>query len=209
MVVAGLLYRLSWGGRLYTTDEWSNSMYLFTATSIPLMPSAYEPALRTFHTNTSINAQNQAFLDFIKLNEIDPVTAKYKSVVDSFTHVLVNPPAGPSTLNGPAQIAMAIGLTTVAARGRGHAGRIYVPVYSGGASADGRISAASALACANGAKTLVNAINALNVGARVVIFSKAAQIVRDVNGTRCGRVVDTQRRRRSSLDEDYQRVTLV
>lgn len=209
MPLAGKLYRLVWGGRLFETDEWANSVHIHAPADLPDDPAAYVPAITAFHQAPSSLTSNAADLEYVKFNEIDPLTGKYASQANSFTHLLPVPVVGGSTNPGWPQISVSVGLTTVLQRGRGHAGRFYLPMGYSSPDAGGRLTAAAAMSVASNARTMINAFNAVNVDGKVVVFSKVAQTVTFVTGTRCGRVVDTQRRRRSSLDEEYQKVALV
>lgn len=197
MAVVGSLYKLAWGGSLYGVDEWQNSLFVHSPVSLPLNPAAYEVALKAWHT---ANGHNKANLDYIKFNEINPVTGKYASLVDSFTHVLSPSHPGAMTLAYP-QLSAAMSIRTVRARGRGSAGRIYPPNGSYPVATDGRIEQANVTAQLATFRTLINAINAANTGGVVVVFSKIGQTTTDVIKVSMGRVMDTQRRRRRALDE--------
>jgi hypothetical protein len=142
-----------------------------------------------------------AKLEWIKYNVIDPVTGRYADPTQSHTFNVVPPTPGLYS-PGPPQLTMAISLLTDQARGRGHAGRVYPP--SGGLNAlgaDGRMAVLDTQNSANAFRTLLMAIQTAG-STDIVIYSKAAQSFTAVTKTSVGRVLDTQRRRRSSLSEE-------
>lgn len=98
--------------------------------------------------------------------------------------------------------------------GKGKRGRIYLPPMAFGIGAtDGVITAAQALAVATGYKTFLDGVKALNTGSgpsQVIVGKTGAEgTMRDITLLRVGRVIDTQRRRRRNLAENYSEVVEV
>jgi hypothetical protein len=115
-------------------------------------------------------------------------------------------------------------LITALPRGLASKGRIYLPpsIRATVVDATGLMTTANAQALANSTWTLIQAINANSVVGNVAIFSRGKGVARYdaehkrveydypnpgamnvVTGVRVGRVVDTQRRRRRQLVEQY------
>lgn len=205
MPVAGKLYKLSWGGSLFGVDEWSNSLMIGAVAALPSNPSAYLGAINNWHAASGMSA---ARLEYIKFNEINPLTGKYANLTDSFTHQIDGGTPGTKS-PAPAQLTLAMTLMTVRARGRGSKGRIFPPIGISSVELDGRLAKASADALCLSFKTFIVAVNAANGAGTVVVFSKIGQSTTDVTRVACGRVVDTQRRRRSALVESPSILPLV
>lgn len=200
------LYRLAFGGRLFDTEGWSCSLHVHSDTGINLAASNFRAALIAYVGRADSLFSQSARLDFIKFNEINPATARY---VLPFTNQEVqnDMATGPASV-GPGQVALAVGLTTALARGRGHAGRFYVPCGMGSNAmpsvATGLVSSTIIGAATTSAISLINDINtAVGPGSRVCVFSKVGQLQVPVTGVRVGRVYDTVRSRRRSLPEQY------
>lgn len=114
-------------------------------------------------------------------------------------------------------------LTTGVPRGLGSKGRVYLPPNSQSITADGRLAAANAAQNARSMKQFINELNADGLEGPVMVMSRGRGVpsynaekkrveydyptpgpANAVTGVRFGRVIDTQRRRRRSLVEDYQ-----
>jgi len=154
---------------------------------------------------------SSAVLRSIKLNRIG-TDGRYMDNETVFKD-LASPVAGGIAGPQPAQLACAVTFEGINPRARAGRGRMYLPAVGAYASlgSDGRVTAASALAIANGVKSLLTDITAsyvaLSISARPGITSKvgagADQFIRRVS---VGRVPDTIRSRRSKLIEDRQGV---
>lgn len=212
-LLPGPIARLQFGGRLFGTEEWSCSI-MFAGNVVdvhpPTQPNLAEAALRTWIEGEPGKFQNAAFLDFIKFNEVNKADGKYTNADGSNTH-LVSP--GIATAQGrlalPAQCTMAVTWETDIVRGRGARGRIFPPNnpntgVNSEVGADGRVSTVIAAAIAEGAKTLLDELNVDLGNWTAVVWSQIAQEARVIERASVGRVVDTQRRRRSSLAEERQ-----
>nr|CRY96717.1 hypothetical protein [uncultured prokaryote] len=108
----------------------------------------------------------------------------------------------------PNQCALVVTLQTGQA-GRTHRGRMYIPCTGNAISSDGRLPQSVAQSTADGLKNVIEATNdalaaALPTRFRVAVQSSVPPFDQaEVTSVRVGDVVDTQRRRRSSLRENY------
>lgn len=210
---------LQWGGRMADSqEEWSNSLRLAANTedANALHSIAVDQVDEIAGEVATYVADGQgpygsvAHLDYVKLNPIGP-DGRYSSPNDTvaYTGGALTDVTGQGPL-GPFQLSAVMTLTTPAARGRGHIGRFYVPV-KGGLSFDlmGRVSQSVVDQWALSTATFLNAVND-NPGfdtaaVHAAVFSKLGNPgpYWDVTGVKVGRVMDTQRRRRESLSEEY------
>lgn len=150
----------------------------------------------------------------IKLNRIGP-DGKYQ---DPFTieSLAPAPVAGSLSITPPAQIATVATLRTPVPRGPASKGRMFFPGTSGFSQTigtDGRATAANALRFADAVSELFNGIHLLyaarmgsmgGLGRLGVASDVGAGRFLPVTSISVGRVPDTIRSRRSSLDEDPQ-----
>lgn len=197
------IYRLVWGGRLFTTEGWSCSLSIASGTGFNLAASNFKVLLSAFMARSGTIFPSSARMDFIKCNELNPMTRKY--VLQTSNSYFQNDMVIGASTVGPGQAAMAVSTRTALARGRAHAGRFYLPI--GNVPVDvgsGQVPASVTGAMATSAWSMITDVNNLvGVGSSVAIFSSVGQTVEPVNGVKVGRVVDTIRSRRSSLAEDY------
>lgn len=200
MAMSGNLYKLSWGGPLYGLETWSCGMMVHDDADLPDNPAAYGPAIQAFFTEANTKHAKGASLTWVKFNEIDPLTGRYLMSSDSHTYLYPAPVVTANSTDGPPQLAWTMSLHSMLTRGRGSKARFSLP-FSGLVGTDGKASVTSVDNAAIALKTFVNAVNAANTGAHVVVFSKIANTVTDVTEVAVGRVIDTQRRRRKNLTE--------
>lgn len=218
MAVVGHLHKIVFGGILCQTESWSASMHYLRgdAGAVPILGDLADAFTAWFKLSSS-QISSYARLDYIKVNELNPlaiVNGGTKPASPPFTRYLasgaVNEVYFSPGIKGDSdqnfylpQTTVCVSLTTGLRRGPAHAGRFYPPSCSG-ISADGRIGAADATGMALGAANLIADINASNGGlGGVVVYSANGPTTEPVTGTRVGRVVDTQRRRRRNLLEEY------
>lgn len=203
---------LQWGGKLPGNETWSCGMRLramnpAVLVDLPGMLTAAKTAVQAFHASSSggIQINSRALLSFVKLNAID--TEGHYIYPTTNEAIVADVPGGyvDATTIHPNQVALAVTLTTAVSRGPANKGRFYVPLPSYQIAADGMIGATYATNAETGVMTLVNAINAINASFKVAIFSRkqGAPAVNDVTGAKVGRVLDTQRRRRRKIAENY------
>jgi len=140
----------------------------------------------------------------VKLNEIGP-DGKYAD--QGNTHELRldeganNPIGGGGSQTAEPQRTLAVSWTTGAKRGLAHRGRIYLPGFSTPVGSDFGISNAGTIAVAM--KSLLDSIQATAVLEPAVVSGTRQGAARVITGIEIGNRVDTQRRRRRSLQEVY------
>lgn len=212
---------LQWGGTLPGGEIWSCGLRMAALGSIiggtfPLNGGDIETYLdkyvidiKAFHQRATTAIGPRALLNFVKLNKIG-LDGHY---VDSDTHVrfFANVAGGGVTSNvHPNQVALAVSLTTDVDRGPASKGRIYLPLPALLVETDGLISIANITPIVASWRTFLEALSdapGLDNGEtpEVVVMSRkaGAPAARTVTGVRIGRVLDTQRRRRNALKENY------
>lgn len=203
MAVSGDLFKLVWGGKLFTDEQWACGMYINVLGSTTATAADFEAALSAFHSNAYLSANQHAKLDYIKFNQVNVTTGNYLST-DATDVKDVIPPVVGGSQGAPGQTAGAISLRTDIARGRGSKGRIFIPggIAWLGVTSAGHNMGVDTAQVANATAVLVNSLNATSTG-RVVVWSKIAALAMPVTKILVGDVCDTQRRRRSSLKEVY------
>lgn len=125
--------------------------------------------------------------------------------------------AGPANFGTPhPQLSVVATLGTAVSRGKGSKGRMFLPGLTAGIDSTGKLGTTYCTQLANSLKTFFDTVNASTaVPGTVALFSaeragvpfSAAQ-QNTVTTVRIGNVVDTQRRRRNQLVEQYQSATL-
>lgn len=211
---------LTWGGRLGTVGEsWSNSIRL---TADGTDPSLLDQLARDQLESIDASIQgaiesgtlfygNSAYHDFTKLNAIGP-DGRYSNAGETRAIFHEGTEAARSPYDmGAFQLALCVSFTTSVTRGRAAAGRLYVPAMSPSAISDdnGQITTPNLDTTAQAWVSFLEDIND-NPGwdihqVRCAVHSKLGNpgAVNDITGVRIGKVLDTQRRRRASLDENY------
>lgn len=207
--VAPHLY-LQWGGSLPGAEQWSCGMRMTEVSSGPwpdtdaaAMLAAASTAIQAFHVRSASKISVYAMLNFIKLNPID-VSGHY--VLPTTNEAIITPTGGGSSTNlYPNQVALVATLRTAVTRGPAHAGRIYLPMPTAATLPDGEISAADRDTIKGSLTTLLTDLNAIRANYKVAVYSRklGAPAQRLVTNFDVGRVLDTQRRRRKSLRENY------
>lgn len=212
---------LQWGGKLPGNEQWSCSLRL--AEQTPHIPgSNYVPpddqyeswltgsiknAVLAYHQRATTAIHPRALLSFCKLNAVD-INGHYTSA-NTHSYVFADVAgAGVAPNAFPNQIALAVSLTTGFSRGPAHRGRYYLPMPSVEIDANGVIYPQYVTGVVASTKTFLEAvadvpgIDAPNSLTPVVMSRKAnAAAYRKITGVAVGQVLDTQRRRRKSLNE--------
>lgn len=117
-------------------------------------------------------------------------------------HDYATPLTAPASSTHPNQISLVATLETGFTRGLAARGRLFLPVPPMPVGTDGRLSQANAAGAATTVANLVSALNGVASIDDVVVMSQVnAGAVRPVTGVSIGRVLDTMRSRRTSLDE--------
>lgn len=212
---------LSFRGTFGNTDseQWSIGLHLGgsgwggqgEATPDPIPPgamTAFAAVGKTYFTGATWSPS-------VKLMEVRGyvVDSAGKSLYGTDTALVASPINGTGSTNAhPWQVALVATLTTAITRGPGRFGRVYLPgpavaIVTG----DGLISATDAGNYAVNFRNFLNSLNDAAEGFRsgtsraVCVASGVGNGRMDaVTGIRVGRVLDTQRRRRRSLLEEYQ-----
>jgi len=201
---------LQWGGKLPGNEQWSCGLRMVPITSTvptndPAMLAAASTAVRAYHVNGATFISQSAKLSFVKLNVVTPAG----HYAEDATHEVVHSDVmggGPSAAPYPNQVAIAVSLTTGFSRGPAHRGRFYLPLPGFVLGTDGTIASGNAIGLSGTTDTFIAALNAITTNAAVAVMSRkaGAPAHRLVTGNLVGRVLDTQRRRRRSIPEDYQ-----
>jgi hypothetical protein len=213
---------LTWGGTLPGGESWSCSL---RTAPMPIVPgfvritdgdlsglaASYVPAVKTYHQSAQLQISNQAKLTWVKLAAID-LSGKY--VPDQLSVLETTFVGLPGIAGGqpPNQIALCVSTTTDQIRGYAHAGRFYLPMPTFQPATDGRITQSDADFARQASKTFLEAIADVpgidnDISPTPVVMSKHGNgTTRKITGVRIGRVLDTQRRRRSSVPEGYEYV---
>lgn len=201
---------LQWGGKLPGGEEWSCGLRMaaknaFTSLDAQGMLAGVTAAVQAYHTNANTCINPPAKLSFVKLNAVGE-DGKYIEDV-TFGSILADIAGGAAgtAINYPNQNALAVSLLTAVTRGPAHRGRFYLPLPKVSVGTDGLIDAATRDLIKGTSTTFLNALNAVNANYEVAVFSRkaGAPAHRPVTAMAVGRVIDTQRRRRRKLAENY------
>lgn len=218
---------LQWGGSLYGSEIWVNTARLAFPTvalneeALILnyansgLASGVHALLKTWFSATTLWSTAVNFM-WSKTNAVD----KDGHYLDKDNANRVDEAgagvAGTGTPVLPSQVSMAATWTTGATRGLAHAGRIYLPMLSSTPVAGtGLIPAGTITTINNRVKALGDVLNGLTAEPtlgvpKLSIMSKVrGGETHKVLGVKTGLVYDTQRRRRSSLIENWSAVTAI
>ena len=223
---------LQFGGRFFSTEQWSCGLRMSLGEPGPQNLTSDETRRNWAIDNIDDVAQDvldwfvepshanssAARLDYVKLNPIGP-DGRYAFDDETIEFRWADGEAqpGPRTPTFP-QITCCVSLLTAAQRGRGSRGRFYPPTGLLDVSATtGRLNLGSVQTVLDGAQSLLD--NLANQpgpdlqSPRVVVASDLGTPgpMRNVTAVAVGNVIDTQRRRRNELVEEYQQavVTIV
>lgn len=200
---------LQWGGSLPGSEQWSCGMRLaWVGSGSPSMTSAdltaMETAVQNFHTAGGASISPRAKLTEVKMNLIG-TDGRYINPTTNVVYPANIPGGGTDSLTPPNQIAWAVSLLTAVGRGPAHKGRFYVPLPTVPIGTDGEISTSLRDPLKTAATAFLAAVNAVNANWQAAVFSRksGAAAHRLITTVQVGRVLDTQRRRRRSLAENY------
>lgn len=211
-VLTGELHKIVFGGPLYGSESWACSLHMMTADAeteedalaLPLLL----PPINDWFLRQGTQMSPGAKLAFIKSNRVDKVTGHYSDATDSNTLFLDPVINAPLTGHAPPQNTVALSWHTDIIRGRASHGRIFPPTASsnvGGTDlvgTDGRVTLPLTLGMADSAQELLAELNNATVNLTAVVWSQIGQTGRAIETVSCGRVTDTQRRRRRNLLEE-------
>lgn len=219
-VLTGELHKLVFGGSLATTEQWACSIHMMTQGAETANDSLWielmQAPIKAWFERVGSGINGSARLEFIKLNRINkgPVGLNlpgghYADPAASNTRFLS--PAGlphAQCGNAPPQLSQVVSFTTDILRGRASKGRIFPPTTVMIANSDivgsnGQVFPAETTLMANSAQVLLAELNNATTNLTAAVWSNIGQVGRAIETVRVGRVVDTQRRRRANVSEDY------
>ena len=205
------VYRLDFGGPLYS-DIWQCTLHM-EGVAMPTADAALDDLVQDLSTwMAASKSANTASLAWVKFNEIDPVSRRYKSATDTHERILTTPVRGGVEGAGMPQQTLCISLLTGAKRGLASRGRFYPPATIASLGADGTVNPNAVEAIATAARTLITNLNNwpgadTPFNGQVVVLGGNG-VTRNVTAVSVGNVMDTQRRRRNKLRERYTTLAL-
>lgn len=213
---------LQWGGTLPGNEIWSCGLRLgalsnstggafdYEGDEVDTLLDYYVTKITAFHQRVLSMISSRAKLEFVKLNKI-AVDGHYADQGNSHVRFINPPVAGGGPASAPPnQVALALTLTTDVQRGPANKGRIYIPLPTCTVTDNGMITPEEATVIMHSFRTLLEDISDTpgiddDATPDVLVMSRKAgsPAARYVTGVRVGRVLDTQRRRRNALKENY------
>lgn len=224
------MYLTVLGDAYGATEHWQFGLRLTDGgVSGQVTADACRPVINTWWANVNNNFSETHRLTSVKCARID-VDGHYppsEVAGESFqTPSTPGPVAWSSSQQTIPQNSICLTLTTAVPRGHASKGRVYLPPQINDVQSDGLLLATDALSIATNFRGLINSLNALSVVGNVIIASRGKGVFtyddkghrhatfpnpgaqNNVTGVQIGRVVDTQRRRRRSLNESRQSIAL-
>jgi hypothetical protein len=195
----------AWGGSEIWSCSWTLTHTGFTTVEQP-DPAGYAAAVvNSWWGNSGNHIASHAKLTLVKANlvgedghYVDPRQTHFVEYVSGIAA------AGGSADLLPPQCTLAVTTVTGSKRGPAHAGRWFPPALSSSIGTDGLVPIATATDIATVSARFINALDAVDPDWKPAVVSKVGTgWGQEITGVRVGRVVDTQRRRRSSLVEGY------
>jgi hypothetical protein len=200
---------LTFSGDAFTQQEiWQTGLRL-DASELPTTAELEDlsDAYATLHADAAAGIGNAVRYLGIKAALIGP-DGKYPNDTESIEYLRPTPLVGGGPGIGVPQLSTVLTLNTTRTRGKGSVGRMYLPSSAFTPQPDGRMAVPTATALAQAGADFIDAINSIGAGAATVFGSTGAGTAFPVAGVRAGRVIDTQRRRRSAITEEYVTVPL-
>ena len=201
------IFRLVMSGTLYGTETFSYGLTFAkeftTGSAPPTVPSAIVDAVVAFHTSADSGISNAAVLKTIKFNEIG-TNGRYASESATVMEEFETGRAGSRGAVMPPQVALAITLRTAKRRGRAHAGRFYIPFGGGNLSLEGALYPAEQQKIVAAVTKFLRDLNtaAAGIGRLAVASDIGVGAIETITHCEVGRVLDTLRTRRKSIDEN-------
>lgn len=174
----------------------------FGASAQGIADDSYED-WATFVTSSDARVSNATMLDGLKLYSIDA-----GGHIDEDPVIAEGATARGATSSGrhPYQITNVVTLVA-GVRGKGRFGRIYLPPQGFDVGAEGLIDNTQLGTMFSAVQTLLTSLSnrpGLDAGWHLAVAGRTGSgTLREVDTLKMGRVADTQRRRRRSLDESY------
>jgi len=203
-------FYVQWGGKLPGGETWSCGFRMLNTTGHvvtdgPALLIGIGAALVPFHQNVKTSISSRAKLSFVKVNSIE-LDGTY--TLDTTNEAVYGDIAGGAneTYTPTNQVAWAVTLTTGYSRGPAHKGRFYLPIPAMIVGTNGAVGTVQATDLKSTCATLRQAVNSVVPGYVMAVMSRKAGNPghRAVTGFAVGTVLDTQRRRRKSVAENYQ-----
>jgi hypothetical protein len=162
-------------------------------------------AIAAFHARNATAINTHCLLNFVKVNAIGTDGKYLGAGTNEATYASV-PGGQASSAMFTNQTALGVTLETGFSRGPAHTGRFFLPLPALDLDSGGRVATATAAAIKTSCATMRTAVNTNSTGHVMVVMSRKAGAPghRAVTGFKVGTVLDTQRRRRRSLVENYQ-----
>lgn len=191
----------AWGA----VEEWQTGLRV-AGTNVPTDQQLedLDAAFNTFITDDAVSLPAGCRYIGVKWSPIG-TDGRYPPSGESRTFFRTTPSQGVFGTGYP-QIALVLSLRTARLRGYASNGRMYIPSSLGIEAATGRITTSQAGGVADVGAALISAINDVGLGTVTVMSEVGSGINAPVTGVRVGRVMDTQRRRRNQLSEEYTEV---
>lgn len=206
MAYPSAIYRLVMSGTLFGSETFSYGLTFEKSFSTELPPSTVPTgivdAVVAFHTRLDSFVHNAAVLKTIKFNLIG-TDGRYKSESETVMEEFETGHPGARGATFPPQVALAVTLRTAKRRGRAHAGRFYLPVGGADLSLEGTLYAPDQEKIATSVTTFLNELNtaAAGIGRLAVASDVGTGALEYITHCEVGRVLDTLRTRRKSIDE--------
>lgn len=201
---------VTWFGDAYSgAEQWQVGLRIAAGFEPPTTAEleALDDAMEALLTTTNVAFPNGRRYLGLKVAP-QTVDGRYPDGVDAVEYLRPTPVSGGAAVGYP-QIALVLSLRTARTRGYASNGRMYIPSSFTPNVADGRISALNAGSAAAAGAAFIAAVNAAGIGLASVMSTVGAGRVEPITGVRVGRVMDTQRRRRNQLTEEYTEPTPV
>lgn len=220
--------QIQWGGKLPGGEEWSCSLRCaaqVTGDVIAPVPPQFEIAQWTagslknavlaFHTRPTSRIAPFVRLSFVKANRIGEDGLYMDQTTNEYVFADV-PAAGLGNASLPNQCTIAVSTTTGFSRGPAHRGRFYLPTPSVTLDPNtGLVPEGEVDVLRGSVKTFLEDIadvplidSPVSLTPMVMSRKAGAAAHRKITGVEIGRVIDTQRRRRKSLVENYRGIDL-
>lgn len=196
-------------GDAFTGQEiWQTSVRIDSSTApTETELEGYATAYANFHAASGAGIGNAVRFLAVKGALID-ASGHYPNDFEASEYVRPTPLVGGGPGIGIPQLSTVLTLNTTRSRGLGSVGRMFPPSTAFSPQPDGRMSTGTAQGLADLGATLISDINAAAPGNVTVFGQTGSGTAFEVTGVRVGRVIDTQRRRRNGLAEDYLESTL-
>lgn len=215
---------VQWGGSLPGGETWScgvrvaategidvpNWLLLNSGWDYDALNQHYADVISAFHAKPEAQISARAVLEFVKFNGIGKNGRYIEQVTHEVTFPGVAGGVGGAGPHPPNQICMVVSLLTGFTRGPAHRGRFYLPMPAMAVGVTGMVGEGERNLLLTETQTLIaemsdvpGADTAQSPGVVVMSRKLGAPATRRVTGVAIGRVLDTQRRRRRSLPEQY------